>query len=240
MKNAVKPKAPRTAKTAFRTVIATPAAKAAEAPKRPDRRLLLSGGIILAVAALFLLANSGFFLKRVEHRLNPPVVREPSPPEAADPYLLELAGTPDRIRIPSLGIDAPIVEAATRTQAAYKTALQQGVVHFPGTPEAGEVGNAYFFGHSSDFPWAKGGYKTVFAVLPDIELGATIYVTDHDGNAFAYAADGTRVVVPSDLSVLADPGNGKRMLTLQTSYPVGTALRRFIVTASYAAEVLVR
>jgi LPXTG-site transpeptidase (sortase) family protein len=220
----------------------TPAAAKAPtaAPAKRDRRLLQAGGILLAVVALFLLANSGFFVKRVEHQLNPPVVMEPSPPEAPDPYLLELAGTPDRLRIPSLEIDAPLVEAATRTQAAYKTALQQGVVHFPGTPEAGEIGNAYFFGHSSDFPWAKGDYKTVFALLPAIEMGAKIYLTDHDGNAYAYVAEATRVVVPSDLSVLADPGNGKRTLTLQTSYPVGTALRRFIVTSSYEAEILVK
>lgn len=237
----VKPKRPRRATKPVVIPDLTPtAAPTPAAPAKPDRRLFMAGGILLAVVALFLLANSVFFLKRVEHQLNPPVVMEPSPPEAPDPYLLAMAGTPDRIRIPSLEVDAPLVEAATRTQAAYKTALQEGVVHFPGTAEAGDAGNAYFFGHSSDLPWAKGDYKTVFALLPEIEMGAKIYVTDHDGNAFAYVADGTRVVVPSDLSVLADPGNGKRMLTLQTSYPVGTALRRFIVTASYEAEVLVR
>jgi LPXTG-site transpeptidase (sortase) family protein len=204
-----------------------------------DRRLLLSGVILLGVTALFVLANAGFFAKRIQQRISPPVV-EPAPETGADPYLLELAGTPDRLRIPSLGIDAPVVEAATRTQAAYKIALRSGVVHFPGTAEPGGVGNAYFFGHSSDFPWAPGDYKTVFATLPDIELGAKIYVTDHDGNAYAYSATATRVVVPSDLSVLADPGNGKRTLTLQTSYPVGTALRRFIVTAEFEGEVLVK
>jgi LPXTG-site transpeptidase (sortase) family protein len=204
-----------------------------------DRRLLLSGAILLGVAALFVLANAGFFAKRIQQRISPPVV-EPAPETGADPYLLELAGTPDRLRIPSLGIDAPVVEAATRTQAAYKIALRSGVTHFPGTAEPGGVGNAYFFGHSSDFPWAPGDYKTVFATLPDIELGAKIYITDHDGNAYAYSATATRVVVPSDLSVLADPGNGKRTLTLQTSYPVGTALRRFIVTAEFEGEVLVK
>lgn len=241
----VTPSAPAAAAPIVPSPVAAPRQETprppAPAPKRTrvDPRLLQAAGILSACLALFVLANSGFFLKRVEHRLNPPVVEEALPP-APDPYLLDLAGTPDRIRIPSLGIDAPLVEAATRTQAAYKVALQQGVTHFPGTPLAGEVGNAYYFGHSSDLPWAKGDYKTVFAVLPDIELGATIYVSDHDGNAYAYAAEATRVVVPSDLSVLADPGNGKRTLTLQTSYPVGTALRRFIVTAGFEGEVLVK
>lgn len=245
-KDAAKPKPARPPKAATRPVVTpdlgtTPlqAAPAPVAPAKPDRRFLYAGGILLAVATFVLLANSGYFLKRAAHGLNPPVVEEAVPP-APDPYLLELAGTPDRIRIPSLGIDAPLVEAATRTQAAYKIALQSGVTHFPGTPAAGEAGNAYYFGHSSDLPWAKGDYKTVFALLPEIELGARIYVSDAEGNAFAYAADGTRIVMPSDLSVLADPGNGKRTLTLQTSYPLGTALRRFIVTASFEGEVLVK
>ncbi|HJV33149.1 MAG TPA: sortase [Patescibacteria group bacterium] len=220
-------------------VAAPPAPASAPKPRAVDPRLLQAGGVLLGVLALFVLANSTFFLKRIGHRLNPPVVAEPQA-DAPDPYLLAVAGTPDRIRIPSLGIDAPLVEAATRTQAAYKAALQKGVTHFPGTAPAGGVGNAYFFGHSSDLPWAKGDYKTVFALLPTIEVGAKIYVTDHDGNAYAYAAEATRVVVPSDLSVLADPGNGKRTLTLQTSYPVGTALRRFIVTAGFEGEVLVK
>lgn len=234
-----KAKRPRTAKPAVPSVVGRPASAEETRVDGPDRRPLQAGLILLALLALFLLANSGFFLKRIAHRLQPPVV-VPPPADEPDPYLSALVGTPDRLRIPSLGISAPLVEAATRTQAAYKTALQEGVTHFPGTAEAGGVGNAYFFGHSSDLPWAKGDYKTVFALLPEIEIGAKIYVTDHDGDAFAYVADGTRVVLPSDLSVLTDPGNGKRTLTLQTSYPIGTALRRFIVTAAFEAEALVR
>ncbi|WKZ29123.1 MAG: sortase [Patescibacteria group bacterium] len=218
------------------TAAATPSPAS---PRIPRRQWLYAGGILLGLAVLFLLANSGFFLKQLAHRFNPPVVSEPEP-GATDPYLLALAGTPNRLRIPSLGIDAPIVEAAARTQAAYKTALQQGVVHLPETAEPGDIGNAYLFGHSSDLPWAAGDFKNVFALLPEIKRGAKIYASNRDGNAYAFTVGGTRIVRADDLSVLADPGNEKRMLTLQTSYPVGTALRRFVVTAEYAAEILVK
>ena len=204
-----------------------------------DRRWLYAGAILLSVLALFMLANAGFFLKRINHRLRPPVV-EMVPENGIDPHLRALAGTPDRLQIPSLAIEAPIIEAEARTQKAYRLALYDGVVHFPGTAEPGNAGNAYLFGHSSDLPWAPGDYKTVFAVLPDIERGAVIYVTDHSGNAYAYSVESTRIVRPDDLSVLEDPGNGKRTLTLQTSYPIGTTLRRFIVSASFKAEVLVK
>lgn len=218
--------------------------KTAVPTKKPDRkpldpRLKQALAIFGVIAGLFLLANASFFLQRAKHRIAPPTV-VPVPEQGGDPYLLELAGAPNRLLIPALGIEAPVVEAATRTQAAYKAALREGVTHLPGTAEPGDVGNAYLFGHSSDLPWAPGGYKTVFALLPEIARGTRIYVTDADGNAFAYVSGDTRIVKPDDLSVTEDSGNGKRTLTLQTSYPIGTALRRFIVVADFEAEVLVR
>ncbi len=204
-----------------------------------DRRWLYAGAILLGVLALFTLANAGFFFKRIAHRLRPPVV-ESVPENGLDPHLRALAGKPDRLLIPSLGIEAPIIEPTARTQKAYRLALYDGVAHFPDTAEPGRPGNAYLFGHSSDLPWSSGDYKTVFALLPEIAIGTTIYVTDHSGNAYAYKAESTRIVRPDDLSVLADPENGKRTLTVQTSYPIGTALRRFIVSASFQGEILVK
>ena len=217
-----------------------PAGSAKPSARKPlDPRLKQALTIFGVIAGLFLLSNASFFLKRVKHRVAPPAVI-PAPEQGGDPYLLKLAGTPNRLLIPALGVDAPVVEAATRTQAAYRVALREGVTHLPGTAEPGDVGNAYLFGHSSDLPWAPGDYKTVFALLPEIARGTRIYVTDADGNAFAYVSGDTRVVKTNDLSVTEDPGNGKRTLTLQTSYPIGTALRRFIVVADFEAEVLVK
>lgn len=244
MKDAAKAKAPPRAKKAgLKPAVPQPAApRPAEGLKevrKPDKRLLQAGGIFLGLLALFLLANAGYFAKRLDYLLHPPVV-QPKPEAAVDPYLRELAGTPDFLRIPSLGVEAPVVEAATRTQAAYRAALKNGVAHLPGTAEPGQDGNAYIFGHSSDVPWSDGRYKTVFAVLPEIKPGAMIYVTDHDGNVYAYEVFGTRVIRPDDLSMTVPDPQRKRTLTLQTSYPVGTALRRFIVSSNFSEELLVK
>jgi len=223
--------------TAPEPVVATAAPKPRRFPV--DRRFLVAAGILLGLGALFLLTNAKYFAKRVSHQLNPPTVEE-RPPQGVDPYLQRLAGTPDRILIPSLGIEAPVVYATARTQAAYKAALKDGVAHLPGTADPGQPGNAYLFGHSSDIPWTPGDYKTVFALLPDIAIGDMIYVTDHAGNVFSYAARETRVVRPDDLSVTEIDPERKRTLTLQTSYPVGTALRRFIVMTDFTAALLVK
>lgn len=139
--------------------------------------------------------------------------------------------TPNQLRIPSLAISAPLVEAEQANEDSYQKALQNGVVHFPGTAKPGENGNAYYFGHSSDFAFAKGDYKTVFALLPKITEGAEIYISNQEGIEFKYLVVEKKVVNNNDVSVLDQRGNKEKLLSLQTSYPVGTALQRFVVVA---------
>lgn len=134
------------------------------------------------------------------------------------------------LEISSLNISAPVVYVTENSETVYQKALEQGVVHFPGTSNPGDLGNAYFFGHSSDFFWNQGKYKTVFAVLPSISLGAEINISDENGNKFTYVVTSSRRVSANDLSVLDQKGNTKKLITLQTSYPVGTALARWVVT----------
>jgi LPXTG-site transpeptidase (sortase) family protein len=95
----------------------------------------------------------------------------------------------------------------------------------------GEVGNVYIFGHSSDYAWSKGNYKHAFALLPKIKNGAEIKLTDEKGFSYTYLVTRQGVVGPNDVHVLAQNTNGKKLLTLQTSYPLGTALKRYVVVA---------
>jgi LPXTG-site transpeptidase (sortase) family protein len=138
---------------------------------------------------------------------------------------------PNILIIKSLNINAPIIYSGQNNEAAFQAGLMSGVVHYPGTANPGDFGNCYIFGHSSDFLWSKGHYKTVFAVLPEIEKGADIIVSDQSGNEFTYTVTNTLVVATSNTSVLDQQNNTHKLLTLQTSYPVGTALKRFIVQA---------
>ena len=144
---------------------------------------------------------------------------------------------PNTLIIDSLGLKLPIVQTEEKTEDAYQEALRHGVVHYPDTANPGEFGNAYIFGHSSDYAWAKGDYKTAFALLPRIERGAQIVASDWNGNPFKYKVVNTFVVNPEDLWVLDQQGYKKRLLTLQTSYPLGTALRRFIVAAEMEEDL---
>ncbi|MFA6131398.1 MAG: sortase [Patescibacteria group bacterium] len=135
------------------------------------------------------------------------------------------------VLVPSLDIAAPVIYVTEKSEDVYQEALQNGVVHYPTSASPGEPGNVYIFGHSSDFLMFPGNYKTIFATLPHIEIGADIIISDGTGIVYTYRVIETKIVNPKDLSVL-DQGDGTTsLLTLQTSYPLGTALKRFVVIA---------
>lgn len=139
--------------------------------------------------------------------------------------------TPDTVTIPDRKIDAPIVYVDAVDEPTFQEALGRGVVHYPGTALPGELGNPYIFGHSSDYGWKPGDYKRVFTPLVDIPVGTLVRITDHDGDLFIYKIIETKIVGPKDVTVLDQQNYERRLLTLQTSWPVGTALKRFVAVA---------
>ncbi|MEZ4180501.1 MAG: sortase [Candidatus Doudnabacteria bacterium] len=136
---------------------------------------------------------------------------------------------PNQIWIPSLAVKAPIQYVDQATELVFQEALQEGVVQYPNTAPVGEIGNTYIFGHSSDFTFAKGDYKTVFALLPEIKINDEIYISNEQGAVFEYRVFEQFVALNTDTFLLDQDTNGQAILTLQTSYPIGTALKRYIV-----------
>lgn len=182
------------------------------------RRIL---AFFAGLSGMFLATNFSYFKKNLTYTFHPPtvIVKEES--------MLEQ----NTLRIDALGIAAPIIYVQEASEKIFQQALQDGIVHYPGTASPGEFGNAYFFGHSSDNAWSKGSYKTVFAALPRIKLGDEIRITDKQGKIFSYAVIKTLVTSPNDLSPLDQNEPAHKLLTLQTSYPIGTSLQRFIAVA---------
>ena len=180
----------------------------------------------LAAAGIFMIPTAPYWVKQAGYVVYPP---------EADAPTVRLSD-PDRLVIPRLGIDAPVIYAAEENEQAFQGALKSGAVHYPGTSGIGEPGNAYIFGHSSDYIWSRGRYKTVFALLPKIQIGELVTVTDREGYLYNYKVIETKVVSPSDVSVLGDYGGARKLLTLQTSYPIGTAWRRFVAVAELVEE----
>ncbi|MDQ5951969.1 MAG: sortase [Patescibacteria group bacterium] len=191
---------------------------------RQSTRYVLFGGIFLIAVGILAYPYLHARLDSVK-----PIVDDADvDPEVSE---AEEIGVPNRLLIADLGIEAPIQYVEEKSESVYQEALRRGVVHFPGTALPGEPGNVYIFGHSSDYIWSPGEYKTVFAKLPQIEIGTEIQITNANGDIFRYTVLETKVVGPRDVSVLDQQNNQKYLLTLQTSYPLGTALQRYIVVA---------
>jgi sortase A len=122
------------------------------------------------------------------------------------------------LRVPRVGIEVPVLEGTS------DLVLNRGVGHIPGTALPGEPGNIAITGHRDGF----------FRALKDVVPGDRIDI-QRPGSAQAdhYIVRGTKIVLPSDTSVL-NPATGPT-LTLVTCYPfyfVGAAPERYIVQAA--------
>lgn len=185
----------------------------------------------LAVLALVFL-NWGFVKARVSYVFYKPNPASVLTPSATPPTNNTHGSWPqDTLAIPSLGIAAPVQYVTEQSEKAFQKALQDGVVHYPGSSMPGQPGNVYIFGHSSDYVWSRGKYKSIFALLPKVKTGAEIKLTDSNGYLYTYLVTNQFVVDPNNVEVLSQETHGKHLLTVQTSYPIGTALKRYVVVA---------
>ncbi len=128
------------------------------------------------------------------------------------------------LSIPSLGItDASVIIAGDD--------LGKSLIHYGGTSLPGEYGNTVIFGHSTlpQFFRATKDYKSIFATLPTIKIGANINLT-YDGLSYRYIVTEKVVVEPTDLSPLEQRFDDS-YITLVTCVPPGTYLYRLNVKA---------
>jgi sortase A len=142
-------------------------------------------------------------------------------PRPAAPLTLPTRALVGRIEVPRLQLSA-----LAREGVDVRT-LRGSVGHVPGTAMPGAPGNAAFAAHRDTF----------FRPLAGVRKGDTVVVTTPNG-VHRYTVVGTKVVQPSDVSVLRS--GSRSQLTLVTCYPfdfVGSAPQRFIVQAELARPV---
>ncbi len=143
----------------------------------------------------------------------PPTVPTPDEPSShpeikdGDPVAL--------LQIPAIGLDKVVVSGV------FSDDLKHGPGHYPATPLPGEIGNAGIAGHRTT-------YGSPFADLDKLQLDDEIIVTTTAGR-FRYVVVGTKIVQPSDASVLAPSADVR--LTLTTCDPRYSTAHRLIVTA---------
>jgi sortase A len=194
-------------------------------PQKYNSRLKFFAGVGLLALFLALVLDGEYAYKVLRYKISPQTSG------SSISTIAEEQGQPNHLWISSINVDAPIIYVEAANENAFQKALQSGVVHFPGTASIGEAGNAYIFGHSSDYIYTAGHYKTVFALLPKVNVGAEVQISNALGQIFTYEIIEKKIVVSDDMTVLDQNTNGQKLLSLQTSYPVGTALKRYVVIA---------
>ncbi len=137
-------------------------------------------------------------------------------------------GPESKILIPKINVEIPVVyDLGTNEEHAVQNALEEGVVHYTGTPDPGQTGNVSIVGHSSNNILNKGKYKFAFVLLNRMESGDTFYL-QKGGVRYTYKVFENRVVPPNDVSVLG-PSSKPNTATLITCDPPGTSINRRIV-----------
>ena len=203
----------------------TPTTRALRIVRRALKQLIY---LAITFAVLFYLINGAAFWKRLRYS----ATAAPKTPEVEAPVTPAVIHQP-RIIIPKLGLDAPVIYNVALGQIL--TELEGGVVHFAATAEPGQIGNAVLFGHSSNYPWAAGEYKTVFALLDKLVVGDDI-ILPYTNQRYRYKVVESKVVRPSEVSVLGKTSFAQ--LTLITCYPVGTARNRLVIRAELDEGVI--
>ena len=124
-----------------------------------------------------------------------------------------LVTTLTRLTIPSIKLDAVVVEGVNRKN------LLVGPGHLPETPEPGEHGNAVISGHRDTF----------FRHIHELKKGDYIMV-ERSGRRFRYEVTGKQIVEPTDMAVVqATPDPQLTLLTCYPTYYIGPAPQRLVV-----------
>lgn len=171
----------------------------------------------------------GFFNERFIAPFITPARAVSSTPIIIDPTS-GAVGPESKIIIPKINVEIPIdFDEPTISEEAIQRSLEKGVVHYPTTPDPGQIGNGVIFGHSANNILNKGKYKFAFVLLKQLENGDIFYI-QKDGKRYAYKAFEKRIVAPTEVSVLYPNYPDKpSTFTLITCDPPGTSLNRLIV-----------
>lgn len=181
---------------------------------RWSRRTLFGGGLAVLAYCGWVVIDAWQYQRAEAIAFDtPPVVAMPVSVRRTPEVFAD--GLIGRLEIPRLELTAMVMEGTGRTT------LRRAAGHIPGTALPGQTGNVGISAHRDTF----------FRPLRKIKLGDSLEMATRNG-AYRYRVVSTRIVRPSDVSVLA--AGDSEAVTLVTCYPfyfVGPAPFRFIVRA---------
>jgi LPXTG-site transpeptidase (sortase) family protein len=133
--------------------------------------------------------------------------------------------SPNRLIIPKIGVNAPIIDSKSE---AY--GLSQGAWRLPDSAKPGERGNSVITAHRFKY---LPPHNLTFYLIDKLKAGDLISVTYNDQD-YTYKVRGTKVVDDEDFSILN--GTDTAVLTLFSCHPVYSTEKRFVVVADLEEE----
>jgi len=132
------------------------------------------------------------------------------------------------VKIPSLNVRVPLIEAKSMTDAEVLNSLANGVAMYPNGVLPGQNGNVFIAGHSSGEPW-KGPYRFAFLNISKLKKNDSVLIDYHE-NRYTYIVTDSRVINPNNDKFIESTGKTPT-LSLMACWPIWTAKNRTIVEA---------
>ena len=174
--------------------------------KRLLPSLLMLAGIVLLVYVAAQYATMYAAQRRLVQEWEQQKVPLPAQPAG-------LVTTLTRLTVPSIKLDAVVVEGVTRKD------LLMGPGHLADTPEPGQSGNSVISGHRDTF----------FRHIHELKPGDFIFV-ERAGRQYRYQVTGKKIVQPTDMAVVQPtPDPQLTLLTCYPTYYIGPAPQRLVV-----------
>jgi sortase A len=178
-------------------------------------RLFITAGIFILLFLGYQLYGTNFITEKHQQTLAKSFEAQltaPAPPVEPKP---DFGDGIARIEIPKIGVDWIVVEGVSTE------ALKKGPGHYPGTAYPGETGNVVISGHRTT-------YGAPFFRVDELAPGDELRLASPNGT-FTYRVTESRVVAPTEISVIASTEESK--LTLTTCHPRFSARQRLIIVA---------
>lgn len=190
-------------------------------------RVFIAAGLLLLAFVAYQLWGTGIKQAQSQKKLEEQfTVREsakvPQPGATIDTGTVNEGDVLGRIRIPSVGVDTWMVAGAKLKD------LEKGPGVFPKSAMPGHLGNFAVAGHRTS-------YGAPFGDLDSLVKGDTIIVSTVEGT-FTYSVTTSRVVDPSDVSVIRTVDPTRAVATLVTCHPKWTSSQRLVVSAELTSQ----
>ncbi len=196
---------------------------------------------VVTFFAAFLLLNARFVEKSVQYALARGTIQSRDTlgdavrllPRAEQVEEKPLPNTATLV-IDKIGVRAPIVFNVPDDNDTIYQRLEDGIVHYSNTAKPGLPGVSIVLGHSSAYPWYKGEYGAVFALLSKLDVGDRFYVQYDDNRTFVYEMQQSIIFNPfaQDERLTALENAPGSTLLLISCYPVGTNYKRIAIQAT--------